>query len=55
MTFKIMFVASTANFLVYDCLDTLLLSVTELNCSLFEGGVPDGLLKAVVTPLIKKA
>ena len=39
-----------------ECIDILLPSITKLvNCSLREGLVPDGLKKAVVTPLIKKA
>ena len=43
-------------FLVKDCLDILLPSITKLvNCSLLEGAVPDGFKSAVVTPLIKKS
>ena len=43
-------------FLVKDCLDILLPSITKLvNCSLSEGAVPDGFKSAVVTPLIKKS
>ena len=43
-------------FLINQCIDILLPSITELvNCSLWEGLVPDGFKKAVVTPLIKKA
>ena len=43
-------------FLVKDCLDILLLSITKLvNCFLLEGAVPDGFKSAVVTPLIKKS
>ena len=43
-------------FLIKECIDILLPSITKLvNCSLREGLVPDGLKKAVVTPLIKKA
>ena len=42
-------------FLVKECLDILLPSVTKLvNCSLTEGAVPGGLKKAIVSPLIKK-
>ena len=42
--------------LIKECIDILLPSITKLvNCSLWEGLVPDGLKKAVVTPLIKKA
>ena len=42
-------------FLVKECLDILLPSITKLvNCSLSEGIVPANLKKAVVTPLIKK-
>ena len=41
-------------FLVKDCLDILLPSITKLvNCSLSEGAVPDGFKSTVVTPLIK--
>ena len=43
-------------FLIKECIDILLSSITKLvNCSLQEGLVPDGLKKTVVTPLIKKA
>ena len=43
-------------FLIKECIDVLLPSVTKLvNCSLHEGLVPDGFIKAVVTQLIKKA
>ena len=43
-------------FLIKECIDILLTSVTKLvNCSLREGLVPDGFKKAVVTPLVKKA
>ena len=43
-------------FLVKECLDILVPSITELvNCSLSEGVVPVDFEKAVVTPLIKKA
>ena len=43
-------------FLVKECLDILLPSITKLiNCSLSEGVVPADFKKAVVTPLIKKA
>ena len=43
-------------FLVKDCLDILLPSITKLvNCSLSEGAVPDGFKSAVVSPLIKKS
>ena len=43
-------------FLIKECIDILLLCITQLvNYSLREGLVPDGLKKAVVTPLIKKA
>ena len=43
-------------FLVKDCIDILLPSITKLvNQSLLEGLVPDGFKSAVVTPLIKKA
>ena len=42
-------------FLVKECLDILLASVTKLfNCSLSKGIVHVGLKKAVPTPLIKK-
>ena len=47
---------SWPTFLVKDCLDILLPSITKLvNCSLSEGAVPDGFKSAVVTPLIKKS
>ena len=43
-------------FLVKDCLDILLPSITKLvNYSLLEGAVPDSFKSAVVTPLIKKS
>ena len=43
-------------FLVKECIDILLLSITRLvNCSLSEGVVPDEFKKAIVTPLIKKS
>ena len=43
-------------FLIKECIDILLLSLTKLvNCSLMEGCVPDAFKTAVVTPLIKKA
>ena len=43
-------------FLIKECIDILLPSITKMvNCSLWEGLVPDGFKKAVVTPLIKKA
>ena len=43
-------------FLIKDCIDSLLPSITKLvNCSFREGLVPDDFKKAVVTPLIKKA
>ena len=43
-------------FLINECIDILLPSITKLvNCSLWEGLVPDGFKKAVVTPLKKKA
>ena len=43
-------------FLIKECIDILLLSITKLvNCSLWEVLAPDGFKKAVVTPLIKKA
>ena len=43
-------------FLVKECLDILLPSVTKLvNCSLTEGAVLGGLKKAIVSPLIKKS
>ena len=43
-------------FLVKDCLDILLPSITKLvNCSLSEGAVPDGFKSAVVNPLINKS
>ena len=43
-------------FIIKECIDILLPSITKLvNCSLWEGLVPDGFKKAVVTPLIKKA
>ena len=39
-------------FLIKECIDILLPSITKLvNCSLWEGLVPDGFKKAVVTPL----
>ena len=42
-------------FLIKECIDTLLLSLTKLgNCSIMEGCVPDAFQSAVVTPLIKK-
>ena len=42
--------------LIKECIDIRLPSITKLvNCSLWEGLVPDGFKKAVVTPLIKKA
>ena len=44
------------SFLVKDCLDILLPSITKLvNCSLSKSAVPDGFKSAVVTPLIKKS
>ena len=43
-------------FLIKECIDILLPSITKLvNCSLRGGLVPDGFKKAVVTPVIKKA
>ena len=43
-------------FLVKECLDILVLSITKLvNCSLSEGVVPVDFKKAAVPPLIKKA
>ena len=43
-------------FLLKDCLDILLSSITKLvNYSLIEGSFPNSFIKAVVTPLIKKA
>ena len=43
-------------FLIKECIDILLPSITKLiNCSFREGLVPDRFKKAVVTPLIKKA
>ena len=43
-------------FLLKDCLDILLSSITKLvNYSLIEGSFPNSFKKAVVTPLIKKA
>ena len=43
-------------FLVKECLDILLPSITKLvNCSLTEGAVPAGFKKAIVSPLIKKS
>ena len=43
-------------FLIKECRDILLPSVTKLvNCSFIEGCVPGGFKTAVVTPLIKKA
>ena len=43
-------------FLLRDCLDILLSSITKLvNSSLIEGSFPNSFKKAVVTPLIKKA
>ena len=43
-------------FLVKECIDILLLSISRLvNCSLSEGFVPDGFKKAIVTPWIKKS
>ena len=43
-------------FLVKECIDILLPSITSLvNCSLSGGFVPDGFKKAIVTPLIKKS
>ena len=43
-------------FLIKECIDILLPSITKLvNCSLQEGLVPGGFKKAVVTPPIKKA
>ena len=42
-------------FLLKDCLDIVLLSITKLvNYSLIEGSFPSTFKKAVVTPLIKK-
>ena len=47
---------SLSTFLIKECIDILLPSITKLvNCSLREGLVPDGFKKAVVPPLIKKA
>ena len=43
-------------FLLKDCLDILLSSITKLvNHSLIEGSFPNSFKKAIVTPLIKKA
>ena len=43
-------------FLLKDCLDILLSSITKLvNYSLIEGSFPNSFKKVVVTPLIKKA
>ena len=43
-------------FLLKDCLDILLSSITKLvNYSLIEGSFPNSFKKAVITPLIKKA
>ena len=43
-------------FLLKDCLDILLSSITKLiNHSLIEGSFPNSFKKAVVTPLVKKA
>ena len=43
-------------FLVKECLDILLPSITKLvNCSLTEGDVSAGFKKAIVSPLIKKS
>ena len=43
-------------FLLRDCLDILLPSITKLvNYSLIEGSFPNAVKKAVVNPLIKKA
>ena len=43
-------------FLIKECMDILLPLITKLvNCSLSERLLPNGLKKAVVTPLIKKA
>ena len=43
-------------FLLKDCLDVLLSSITKLvNYSLIDGSFPNSFKKAVVTPLIKKA
>ena len=43
-------------FLVKECLDIILPSITKLvNCSLFEGVVPGGFRKAIISPLIKKS
>ena len=45
-----------ATFLVKECIDILLASITGLvNCSLSGGFVPDGIKKATVTQLIKKS
>ena len=42
-------------FLLKDCLDILLSSITKLvNYSLIEGSFPNSFKKAVVTPLIKR-
>ena len=47
---------SLSTFLIKECIDILLPSITKLvNWSLHEGLVPDDFKKAVVTPLIKKA
>ena len=43
-------------FLFKECIDILLPSLTKLiNCLLMEGCIPDAIITAVVTPLIKKA
>ena len=43
-------------FLLKDCLDILLLSITKLvNYALIDGSFPSAFKRAVVTPLIKKA
>ena len=45
-----------ATFLINECSDILLPSITKLvNCSLIGGYVPDSFKTAVSTPLIKKA
>ena len=43
-------------FLVKECIDILLPSVTRLvNCSLSNGFVPGGFKKTIITPLIKRS
>ena len=54
--FQLCIILPSPTFLLKECLDILLPSITKLvNCSLTEGAVPAGFKKAIVSPLIKKS